>query len=235
MEEAKTKSKCIQIIITFFAFMIVFAGVTFVSTSTADAVTKPARPTIKNLEAYDSHTIFFEVKKVKKAKGYQYKVATNKSFSKSKTITNKVVTKRQLKNHYGLMGAIGVCKPYKKYYVKVRAYKKSGSKKIYGRWSKIAKIRTPNYVALSKCNHRGHQWDNLIANPKDYLPFYYCSFCHSGLMFLTYDDYYYSHRGIVGHRAELIADESDLENLLSGHLSSTLWLRYCFKCGHSCR
>lgn len=66
-------------------------------------------------------------KKVSGATGYQIKYSTSKKFKKSntKTVTIKK-TKKTFKN----------LKYNKKYYFKIRAYKKSGKKKIYSAWSK---------------------------------------------------------------------------------------------------
>ncbi len=66
-------------------------------------------------------------KKVSGATGYQIKYSTSKKFKKNntKTVTIKK-TKKTFKN----------LKYKKKYYFKIRAYKKSGKKKIYSAWSK---------------------------------------------------------------------------------------------------
>lgn len=69
------------------------------------------------------------IKKVKKATGYQIFYAVDSKFKKKKVLSSKgtSVTLKKLKK--------------KVYYVKVRAYAKSGKKKIYGSWSKKKKIR----------------------------------------------------------------------------------------------
>ena len=71
-------------------------------------------------------------KKVSGAKGYQIRYATNKSFKNSKTVTvsSKYKTKTLKKLKSG-----------KRYYVKVRAYTKSGSKKIYGAYSAVKYLK----------------------------------------------------------------------------------------------
>ena len=67
--------------------------------------------------------------------GYQIKYSTNKKFTtKIKTINitkNKVISK-----------SINKLKGNKKYYVKVRTYKKINGKKIYSTWSKVKNIKT---------------------------------------------------------------------------------------------
>ncbi|MCR5704266.1 MAG: hypothetical protein K6G85_06555, partial [Eubacterium sp.] len=70
------------------------------------------------------------LKKIKNATGYQIKISSNKKFKKSKTIiknTKKYKVKIKSKK---IAGA-------KKLYVKARAYKKSGKKTTWGKWSKI--------------------------------------------------------------------------------------------------
>jgi len=65
-------------------------------------------------------------KKVPGAKGYQIRYATNKSFKNSKVVA--VSSKYSAKTFSKLTSG-------KRYYVKVRAYTKSGSKKIFGAYS----------------------------------------------------------------------------------------------------
>lgn len=55
---------------------------------------------------------FSLMEKIKYAKSYQIQYADNKKFKKKKT-----------------------------YYIRVRAYKLDGSKKVYGSWSKVKKIK----------------------------------------------------------------------------------------------
>ncbi|WP_256133753.1 hypothetical protein [Anaerovorax odorimutans] len=72
-------------------------------------------------------------KRDKKASGYQVVIAKNSKFSKGKktaTIKSNKTTSKTFKK----------LSKNKNYYVKVRAYKKAGSKKIYGSYSKTKKI-----------------------------------------------------------------------------------------------
>ena len=66
---------------------------------------------------------------VKGAKGYQLQYALNKKFKKKKSIQTK-------KNKYTI-------KKLKKktYYIRVRAYKMNGRKKVYGKWSKVKVVK----------------------------------------------------------------------------------------------
>ena len=70
-------------------------------------------------------------KKVKGAAGYQIKYSLKKNLKSAKT---KNVAKKTKLTITGL-------KKNKVYYVKVRAYKKSNAKKVYGKFSKVVKIK----------------------------------------------------------------------------------------------
>lgn len=65
------------------------------------------------------------------AKGYEVQYAMNKKFTKS-------LKKKTVKVNYCIVKKM---KRSKTYYVRVRAYKLQGKKKIYGKWTKIKKIK----------------------------------------------------------------------------------------------
>ena len=67
---------------------------------------------------------------VKDAKGYQLQYALNKKFKKKKSIQTKK-TKYTIKK----------LKKKKTYYIRVRAYKMNGKKKVYGKWSTVKKVK----------------------------------------------------------------------------------------------
>ena len=67
---------------------------------------------------------------VKGAKGYQLQYALNKKFKKKKSVQTKK-TKYTIKK----------LKKKKTYYIRVRAYKMNGKKKVYGKWSKVKKVK----------------------------------------------------------------------------------------------
>ena len=73
-------------------------------------------------------------KKNKKAKGYEISYATNKKFKKA----SKVNVKKNNKNKKVLTKI----KSNKVYYIKVRAYVIVNGKKVYGKYSKVRKIRS---------------------------------------------------------------------------------------------
>ena len=67
---------------------------------------------------------------VKGTKGYQLQYAINKKFKKKKSIQTKK-TKYTIKK----------LKKKKTYYIRVRAYKMNGKKKVYGKWSRVKKVK----------------------------------------------------------------------------------------------
>ncbi|MFR7538606.1 MAG: DUF6273 domain-containing protein [Clostridium sp.] len=67
---------------------------------------------------------------VKGTKGYQLQYAINKKFKKKKSIQTKK-TKYTIKK----------LKKKKTYYIRVRAYKMNGKKKVYGKWSKVKVVK----------------------------------------------------------------------------------------------
>lgn len=103
-----------------------------VSDSTATEV--PQQATLKKVISPKKKTLKATWKRDSKATGYQVVIATDKKFKKNKktaTIAkNKTVSKTFKK-----------LKSKKTYYAKVRAYKKSGSKKVYGAYSKVKKVK----------------------------------------------------------------------------------------------
>ncbi|MBQ8980604.1 MAG: fibronectin type III domain-containing protein, partial [Eubacterium sp.] len=74
-------------------------------------------------------------KKTTNVNGYQVQCATNKKFTKNKksvNITKNATTKTTIKK---LKGG-------KKYYIRIRTYKKINGKKYYGPWSKAKTVTT---------------------------------------------------------------------------------------------
>lgn len=96
---------------------------------------KPSKVKIKLVKATSKTAIKIKWKKVSKAKGYQIKVATDNSFKKiKKTVTVKGGSKKTK--------TVKKLKAGTKYYVKMRAYIKNGSTKVYGAWSKVKTVTT---------------------------------------------------------------------------------------------
>ena len=133
MEYTRKRSKFISIL----AVILVFA-LLLVNTSTAQvygATAKPAKPAIKTLSSATAESFRVTTKKNSGVTGYQIKYSLKKNFSNSKKIT--VKGSKLNKTVKGLKGG-------KRYYVRIRAYKKTSGGKVYSKWSgwksvKIAK------------------------------------------------------------------------------------------------
>lgn len=99
----------------------------------SNPVKKPARVKFAKITA-KKKSIKLKLKKIKKAYGYQIRYSINKKFKKSKT---------KIKNTRKLNYTIKKLKSKKKYFIKVRAYVlDSRNNKVYGKFSKIKKIKT---------------------------------------------------------------------------------------------
>ncbi|MCI9617291.1 MAG: hypothetical protein HFG31_04705 [Eubacterium sp.] len=103
------------------------------------SVKAPGKAKIKSITAKKKSTkkVKLLLKKIRGAKGYQvavYKIKKNAAKNKKVIVkkfvkkTSVTVTSKKLKNKKTL-------------YVKVRAYKLDGKKKIYGKWSKVKKVK----------------------------------------------------------------------------------------------
>ncbi len=109
---------------------------------------KVGKTTLSSAKAAGMNQINVKWKKVKNASGYQLMVAKNKKFSKGKKSyklsgTSKAITKLSAGT---------------KYYVRVRAYGKSGKKTVYGKWSKIKTVRT--------VKKHIHQWKRTTTSKR---------------------------------------------------------------------
>ena len=103
---------------------------------------KPSKVKIKFVKATSKTAIKIKWKKASKAKGYQIKIATDNGFKKvKKTVTVKGGSKKTK--------TVKKLKAGTKYYVKVRAYVKNGSTKVYGAWSKIKTVTTKKNSATT--------------------------------------------------------------------------------------
>lgn len=94
------------------------------------AVAKPGK--VKSVKAKNNKKKAAKVtwKKINGVAGYQVQYALKKTFKPAKSVTAKkaTVTVKGLKKK-------------KTYFVRVRAFKKNGSKKVYGAWSAVAKVK----------------------------------------------------------------------------------------------
>lgn len=92
-------------------------------------IRKPSKCKLINAKNLKSKKIKISWKKISSVAGYQIQYALNKKFKKKKSKTtkqNKCILKKLKK---------------KTYYIRVRAYKLNGKKKVYGTWSKVKKVK----------------------------------------------------------------------------------------------
>lgn len=100
------------------------------TTKPIETAIAPKKAVLKKVKATGKKKVKIIVKKTsEKINGYEVILSTKKNFKKAKKVTTKknIVTVRKLKAG-------------KKYFVKVRAFKKVGNKKIYGKDSTVKKV-----------------------------------------------------------------------------------------------
>ena len=100
------------------------------TTKPIETVIAPKKAVLKKVKATGKKKVKIIVKKTsEKINGYEVILSKKKNFKKAKKVTTKenVVTVKKLKAG-------------KKYFVKVRAFKKVGNKKIYGKYSTVKKV-----------------------------------------------------------------------------------------------
>lgn len=100
------------------------------TTKPAEKAVAPKKAVVKRVKALGKKKIKITVKKSpEQVSGYEVTLSTKKNFKNAKKITTKknVVTVKKIKAG-------------KKYFVKVRAFKKVGNKKIYGNYSTVKKV-----------------------------------------------------------------------------------------------
>ena len=88
---------------------------------------------IKKIKKKASNKISIKLKVLKSVNGYQIKISTSKKFKKT------LYKKSYKKVAFTLKSKKLANK--KKLYIKVRAYVLDGTNKIYGKWSKVKKVK----------------------------------------------------------------------------------------------
>ncbi|MCI9173740.1 MAG: hypothetical protein HFH49_02175 [Lachnospiraceae bacterium] len=100
----------------------------------------PARQTLKSLKAKKGKKLTVSWKKDKRATGYQIQYSTDKKFKKG------VKTAPLVKNYKTVSKTISKLKAGKKYYVRVRSYKKAKvngkNSTLYGAWSSVKRSKS---------------------------------------------------------------------------------------------
>ena len=94
---------------------------------------KPEAIKIKSIKSNKKGKVTVKFKKQQYVQGYEIKISTSNKFKKSTTKTKFLNSSN---NNY----TFSRLKSKKTYYVKVRAYKISNGKKLYGSWSKVSKL-----------------------------------------------------------------------------------------------
>lgn len=95
-----------------------------------DKAVKPAKVKTLKVKSKKKKQVNVTFGKVNKADGYQICYAANKNLKKAKHVLVKATAK-----------TIKKLKPKKRYYIRVRAYTKSGSKRLYGAWSPVKNVK----------------------------------------------------------------------------------------------
>ena len=100
------------------------------NTKPAAKVVAPKKAVVKNVKALGKKKVKITVKKTsEKINGYEIILSVKRNFKNAK----KVITKKNVIT-------VSKLKAGKKYYVKVRAFKKVGNKKVYGNYSTVKKV-----------------------------------------------------------------------------------------------
>ena len=158
----------------------------FCNTTTIYAGVKIRTPSTSGITRSEN-CIKIKWKKVNGINGYQIQYSTNKEFKKAKKITikSKTTTSKTIKN-------IGNSK---KYYIRIRSYKKNKRKNIYSNWSKnkvtkpIMKHCTNNNNHSMSCGNIG-KWFNSKEDIEGYrnnISNKYCQQYENGE--ITWDEY----------------------------------------------
>ena len=93
----------------------------------------PKKASIKSAKSKDKKQLTISWKRDSQVSGYEIQYSTDKNFKNAKTVT---VTKNKTTSK-----SINKLKSGKKYYIRVRSYKKFGKEKLNGSWSKTSSAK----------------------------------------------------------------------------------------------
>lgn len=104
-------------------------------TLSAKMTVKPKKATLNSVKSTKKKKATIKWKKDTTVTGYSIQYSTSKKFTKKTTKTVTVKSKKKTSK------TISKLKSKKKYYIRIREYKQSGGKKIYGAWSKTKTVK----------------------------------------------------------------------------------------------
>lgn len=113
-------------------------------------VVKPAKVVIASVTSPSVSKVTVKVKAAKRAKAYQYRIATDKKLKKGVKV---VASKKRAVSFTKL-------KAGKKYYVRVRAYTKVGKKTVFGAWSALKAVTVKKKAASKNSGSTGNAATN---------------------------------------------------------------------------
>jgi hypothetical protein len=133
------------------AACMAFSGfLTLGSVNSYAAAKKPGKATIKSIKTTDTWAVM-KWKKVSNAKGYEVyvKASGETSFRKIATVTKKPNKKGYVTYKYKKL------KSGQKYSFRIRAYNKSGKKRVYGKYSSVKEKKTKDLENIRKNVYAG--------------------------------------------------------------------------------
>lgn len=122
-----------------FAIVTVMTSIFTVNTQAKNIKPPQATQVVKVYAAKNGMRVKWKV--VNKVSGYQIQTSRSKDFKKEKKTYTVAKPKASAKT-------LNDFKAKKTYYVRVRAYKKAGKKKVYSKWSNVKKFKSPNLMEI---------------------------------------------------------------------------------------
>lgn len=102
---------------------------------TASITIKPKKETLSSLKSSAKKKLTVKWKKDTTVTGYEVQYSTSSKFTKNTTKTSTI------KKNSTTSKTVSSLKSKKKYYVRLRAYKTSNGKKLYGAWSSVKNVK----------------------------------------------------------------------------------------------
>lgn len=122
-----------------FAIMTVMTSISTMNAQAKNVKRPQATQVVKVYAAKNGMRVKWQV--VNKVSGYQIQTARSKDFKKEKKTYTVAKPKASAKT-------LNDFKAKKTYYVRARAYKKTGKKKVYSKWSNVKRFKSPNFMEI---------------------------------------------------------------------------------------